>query len=93
VATIDNLPRQTAAQRLMPVKPVAGTFLTSTTGPYAEIKAENYLRYRPYVQVMEAVEAKKLVAAYVHFYPLFQDAYRELGYPTGYFNDRLVEAV
>jgi hypothetical protein len=42
---------------------------------------------------MEAVEAKKLVAAYVYFYPLFQNAYRELGYPTGYFNDRLVEAI
>jgi hypothetical protein len=30
------------------------------------------------------------VAAYVHFYPLLQQAYRDLGYPDGYFNDRLV---
>ena len=26
-------------------------------------------------------------------YPLFQQAYRELGYPDGYFNDRLVVAL
>jgi len=51
------------------------------------------LRYRPYVLAMEAVEAKRLVAAYVQFYPLFQSAYQELGYPKGYFNDRLVQAI
>ena len=42
---------------------------------------------------MEAVEAKRLVAAYVRLYPLFQTAYQELGYPNGYFNDRLVQAI
>jgi hypothetical protein len=29
----------------------------------------------------------------VRWYPLFQQAYRELGYPDGYFNDRLVEVI
>jgi hypothetical protein len=29
----------------------------------------------------------------VHNYPLFQAAYRELGYPHGYFNDRLVQVL
>jgi hypothetical protein len=41
----------------------------------------------------EAVDIKKIVAAYVHFYPLFQQEYKNLGYPSGYFNDRLVEAI
>jgi hypothetical protein len=27
---------------------------------------------------------------YVHFYPLFQSAYEQLGYQNAYFNDRLV---
>lgn len=27
---------------------------------------------------------------YVRLYPLFQKAYVELGYPNGYFNDRLI---
>jgi len=34
-----------------------------------------------------------MVAVYRRFYPLFQQAYVELGYPKGYFNDRLVEVV
>ena len=42
---------------------------------------------------MEGVEAKRLVATYVQLYPLFQAAYQELGYPNGYFNDRLIEAI
>jgi hypothetical protein len=30
---------------------------------------------------------------YFHFYPLFQSAYQSLGYPNGYFNDRLVQVI
>jgi hypothetical protein len=29
----------------------------------------------------------------VRFYPLFQQAYQSLGYPNGYFNDRLVVTI
>jgi len=32
-------------------------------------------------------------AVYTQWYPRFQEAYRELGYPNGYVNDRLVEAI
>ena len=30
---------------------------------------------------------------YRRYYPLFQQAYVDLGYPDGYFNDRLVEVI
>ena len=30
---------------------------------------------------------------YKQYYPLFQQAYVDLGYPEGYFNDRLVEVI
>jgi hypothetical protein len=39
------------------------------------------------------VDTAELVAIYRHYYPLFHQAYRELGYPKGEFNDRLVEAI
>ena len=93
VATIDNLPRKTLSARLMPVKPVPGAFAATGTGEPKTIDAGNALRYRPYVVAMEAVPAKRLVAAYAQTYPLFQAAYRDLGYPNGYFNDRLVAAI
>ena len=93
VVTVDNLPRKTASARLMPVKPVPGGFAVAGSGEEATIGAQNALRYRPYVVAMEGVEAKRLVATYVQLYPLFQTAYQELGYPNGYFNDRLIVAI
>ena len=93
VVTIDNLPRKTYAQRLSPVRPVPGTFAVTGGDDTLAIAEQNAYRYHPYVLVLEAPEAKKLVAAYVLLYPLFQSAYQELGYPNGYFNDRLVVAI
>ena len=93
VATVDNLPRKTIAQRVLPVRPVPGAFVVAGRDDTLTIGGDNALRYRPYVAVMEAAEAKRLVAAYLRFYPLFQAAYQELGYPNGYFNDRLVQAI
>jgi len=93
VATIDNLPREKLALRLMPVKLPGGKFLvTGEQGNYA-ISAENAARYAPYLRLAEALDTGKLVSLYVHFYPLFQQAYQELGYPKAYFNDRLVEVI
>ncbi len=93
VATVDNLPREKVAQRLMPVKRVAGPMLLTGEGAKRTISAENARRYLPYVAIAESVESGKLVDAYVSYYPLFQQAYKELGYPTEYFNNRLVEVI
>ncbi|MHB1792441.1 MAG: DUF3014 domain-containing protein [Acidiferrobacteraceae bacterium] len=93
VATIDNLARRQGSQRLMPLKPPPGRFLTTREGKTVFIDPNNYRRYTPYVRLVESVNAKRLVTVYVHFYPLFQRAYEDLGYPKSYFNDRLIEAI
>ena len=54
---------------------------------------DNELRYAAYVRLAERVSSAGLVAAYVRLYPLFQSAYDELGYPSAYFNDRLVAVI
>ena len=93
VATVDNLPRETVAWRLNPFRPIGGLFVTSGKDEHRVIAAANSLRYAAFVRMVEGVDTSKAVAAYVHFYPLFQQAYLELGYPNGYFNDRLVEVI
>jgi len=93
VATIDNLPRKSYAARLNPMKTPAGLFQTEGKDDTLVVAPANAQRYTPYVRLFESVDTAKLVAAYVHFYPLFQNAYVELGYPNGYFNDRLVEVI
>lgn len=93
VATIDNLPRKTVALRLMPVKPVPGAFRVRGPESNRSVAPDNAARYAPYVRAFEALDSAKIVAVYVRFYPLFQQAYGELGYPSGYFNDRLFEVI
>ena len=93
VTTVDNLPRKTLPLRYLPVKPPGGAFITAGSDEALAIGADNAARYTPYVRLVDAVDAKTLAGIYVHFYPLMQQDYRALGYPNGYFNDRLVQAI
>jgi hypothetical protein len=93
VATVDNLPRKQVSLRLMPVEPVAGAFRVVDSKNEISIDPANSARYNHYVAVLQSVDPVKLVDTYVKFYPLFQRAYQDLGYPSGYFNDRLVEVL
>lgn len=93
VTTVDNLPRDKAAQRLWPVKATDGRFVTAGSGDEAYLSAANATRYQPFLRAMESADSGKLVAVYVKLYPLFNKAYRDLGYPNGHFNDRLVEVI
>ncbi len=93
VATVDNLPRNKVATRILPLKRVEGSFMVSGSEGSYTIAPANAARYAAYLKLMDAVATDKLVAFYFHYYPLFQQAYRELGYPKGHFNDRLVEVI
>lgn len=93
VTTVDNLPRKTLPLRYLPVKPVAGTFAIAGKDDALAMAPDNAARYASYVRIADAVDAKTLVGIYMHFYPLLQEDYRALGYPNGYFNDRLVQAI
>ena len=93
VATVDSLPRQKIAADALPVRGASGTFAARRDAGREEIDAKNYARYDTYAAIAKAMDAQKVVAWYVHYYPLFQQAYRELGYPDGYFNDRLVAVI
>ncbi len=93
VATVDNLPRSTVAPRVLPVRPVPGAFEVANTARGMSIAAGNAKRYADYVNAAEGIDTARLVGFYVRLYPLFQQAYVELGYPNGYFNDRLVAVI
>lgn len=93
VATVDNLGREHAAPSMWPVHPTAGRFATLRQGESEVINPDNAQRYVPLVQFIESVDTKKAVQLYVYLYPLFQQGYEELGYPKGYFNDRLVAVI
>ena len=93
VVTVDNLPRAKVAANLRPIQPTPGQTIVNQQGATTLLSRKNYARYTPFVQAIGAMDMKSLAAVYFRLYPLFQQAYRSLGYPHGYFNDRLVEAI
>lgn len=93
VATIDNLPGRRAPMNVMPVDPAPGKFAIAGAPGKLTISPDNASRYTVYVTIATAVDTQKLVGLYLRLYPLFQQAYEELGYPGKYFNDRLIAAL
>jgi hypothetical protein len=93
VVTVDNLPRHRVAVELRPVKPTPGQAVTSKQGEITTLSEANFARYAPLVRMVEGADPKALAVVYERLYPLFQQAYEDLGYPGKYFNDRLVEVI
>ncbi len=93
VASIDNLGRVHAAPSMWPVHPRPGRFATLRRSEGEIINPDNGQRYSSLVQFIETVDSRQAVQLYAALYPLFQQAYEELGYPKDYFNDRLVAVI
>jgi hypothetical protein len=94
VATVDNLPRKKNAAQMWPVKPTAGEFaIEGSNDELITLNEANYARYEPLMAVLKNTDATEVAALYKRFYPLFQKAYEEQGYPDGYFNDRLIAVI
>lgn len=93
VVTVDNLAREKAPIRMRPVAPIAGQFTVVQSNDVTTLDAANDVRYRAFVQLVSSADAKQVAATYKQFYPRFQQAYQELGYPNAYFNDRVVEVI
>ena len=95
VATVDNPPQAQVAERIRPLDRPAGQFAVDgqdDSGEY-HINRGNYARYDGLVDLLTGVDLAQLAEVYRRFYPLFQKSYVDLGYPDGYFNDRLIEVI
>jgi len=93
VATVDNLARPHAASMLWPVNQTPGRFAVVASGNDIVVNSDNALRYTPFVVFVESFDTGRAVALYRRLYPLFQQAYEQLGYRGQYFNDRLVSVI
>jgi hypothetical protein len=92
VVTVDNLPRRKTAVPMWPLKPTVGAFVVTSPDDPA-LSEDNAARYAPLIKIVETADPAQLAAIYKRYYPLFQEAYVGLGYPDGYFNNRLIEVI
>lgn len=93
VVTVDNLTRTKVAVEQRPVKATPGQTVTVANGDTITLSADNYARYAPIIKIVQNTSTQELGAMYLRYYPLFQQAYEDLGYPGQYFNDRLVQVI
>ncbi len=95
VATIDNLPRAYLAERMRPINIESEKFIVEAQGTLDGfiLSEKNYERYNSLTDILEVIDKNVLAEIYLRFYPLFQEAYQDLGYPDVYFNDRLIDVI
>jgi hypothetical protein len=96
VASVDGLARKKLAVQMRPMQPLPGTLVTEGDADNDEVVtlgAGNYARYTPFVKSVQALDANRVATVYFRLYPLFQQAYEDLGFPGRYFNDRLVAVI
>jgi hypothetical protein len=93
VLTIDNLPGDSMSMQYRAVVATPGSFQIERRDGEPAIALQNARRYDAFVAFASGLDARRLVALYKRFYPLFQKTYRSIGYPEGHFNDRVVQAI
>ena len=93
VVMVDNLSRPQLPATHRPIKKTPGKFLAQGERDQLTIAPANYKRYTPLIKMWAALDTAQVIAVYKRLYPLFQQAYQELGYPKAYFNDRLVAVI
>ena len=96
VTTTDNLTAATPPRKTWPVAIRMDAFKALATddssGEFV-MSPENYVRFDFPVTLLTTPAPATLAAAYRRLYPLMQEAYTGLGYPDGYFNDRLIAVI
>jgi len=92
-ATIVNISEGKSPRTLLkPLAPTKG-FKIEKKGNQLSIHPDSYRRYDLIANVISSLDAKKTVRLYNALRPLFQEAYRELGYSSGDFDEVLIQAI
>ena len=61
--------------------------------PQFTLDPDNFARYTPYVEMLEQADPVQVREAYARYQELFEEAFRQLGYPKGGFEERLVVVI
>ncbi len=94
VVTVDNLPRaKLLRSKHRSNQAVGGQPVVEKDGSGLYLSEKNFARYDRFVDLLDHMNSNQIIALYLRYYPLIQQAYENSGYPSDYFNDRLVEVI
>lgn len=94
VVTVDNIAQgQLVAGHPVLVKPADGYRVQPVAEGRYLTAADNSSRYEPYLQLLESVPPRQVLALKRRYQPLLEQAFAELGYPDLTFDQRLRQAI
>lgn len=92
VAAVDNIANGQSPRPQMDFFALEGKFKTMIKNGQTYLDPSAYDRYNVVADVFDSVSTTGCARMYGRFKPLFQQAYRELGYPKGDFDQTLLRA-
>jgi len=93
VTFVDNLSRGDLATKFAPLSRPKHKFGTREAEGKLFIDEASYKRYSPYVNIINSINLELALEHYQRLMPLIDQAYMELGYEAGAFNQALVTAI
>lgn len=93
VVMVDNMANGQIPRKHSVLKPLKDSFRVREKDDQYYLNGYNFSRYSPYVESLLALDPVELSRLYQHYYPLFQQAYGELGYSRRSFHRRVLVAV
>ena len=82
---------RTPAQPLAVLRPP--TRLEVSGADAGRVESSSFVRWESVVRALNSIPARDAAQVYVNVKPLFDEAYRELGYPDGDFDQALAKAI
>jgi hypothetical protein len=93
VAAVDNIANGLSPRAQVDFFSPRGAFKAVRRDGTSVIDPSSYYRYDPLADIFISLDARAAARLYVSLKPLFQEAYRELGYPDEDFHATLTRAV
>jgi hypothetical protein len=93
VAAVDNIANGLSPRAQVDFFSPRGAFKAVRRDGISVIDPSSYYRYDPLADIFISLDARAAARLYVSLKPLFQEAYRELGYPNEDFHATLTRAV
>lgn len=92
-AAVDHIANGQSPRKQIDFFVPRGSFLVTKRGDRLIIDPASYRRYDSIVDVFISLDTKGCVSLFRSLKPLFQEAYRELGYPDTDFESTLIRAI
>jgi len=93
VVFVDNFSRGELVINFSPLQRPQENFSVTTQKDTLFINSDSYLRYEGYALAIDSLNTEKFIELYTMIMPLIDEAYQEIGYPSGSFNQTLDKAI